>query len=156
MNESSEFSTELIVPGVGQVVNLEDPFETALALAAVRDLEYKLREVKKDLSRALVYASEQEGRKTLYLGDDMGLKVEIKGGHETVYDAEEIELGLREAGMKEERIREIVVETTTYKVSAAEAKRAAAASARYKAVIDAHTRVEERTPTASVSVPRTT
>jgi hypothetical protein len=149
----SEPSTEIVVPGIGQVVNLEDAHETALALAAVRDLEYRLRDVKKDLSRALVFASEQEGRKTLYLGDELGLRVEIKGGSETVYDAEEIELGLREAGMAETRIREIVVETTSYKVAANEAKKAAAANQRYKAVIDAHTRVEERTPTVSVSKP---
>ncbi len=154
MSESSEHSTELVVPGIGQVVNLDDPKEVALALSSVRDLEYMFRAVKTDLTRALVYASELEGRKTLYLGEEMNVKVEIKGGSETIYDAEEIELGLREAGMSEKRIREIVVETTSYKVSAAEAKRAAAANDKYKAVIEAHTRVEDRPMTASVSRPK--
>lgn len=145
---------ELVIPGIGQVVNLENPEETARALSSVRELEQLFREVKVDLTRALVHASQQEGRKTLYLGENMDLKVEIKGGSETVYDAEEIEVGLREAGMAEKRIREIVVETTSYKVAAAEAKKAAAANPRYKEIIDAHTRVEDRVPTASVSRPR--
>ena len=54
-----------------------------------------------------------------------------------VYDAEAIEEGLREAGMSEERIREIVKEEVTYKVVAKEAKKAAAASEKYAAIVDA-------------------
>jgi hypothetical protein len=140
---------ELMVPGIGQVVALDNPKEVALALDGVRDLERQLRLVKTELTSALVYASQQAGAKTLHLE---GVKVEIKGGTQTVYEAELIEQGLREAGMPEARIREIVKETVSYVVSAVQAKQAAAANPAYAAVIEAHKRVEEKATSVSISL----
>lgn len=140
---------ELVVPGIGELVALDDPKQVSLALDAVRDLEWKLRAVKTELTRALVHASEVAGSKTLHLE---GVKVTIKSGFETVYDAEQIEIGLREAGMPEDRIRQIVKETVSYKVDANQAKQAAGANPAYAAVIDAHKETREIAPSASISL----
>lgn len=140
---------DLVVPGIGEVVPLDDPKQVAFAIDAVRDLEWKLRAVKTELTRALVHASEVAGSKTLHLE---GVKVTIKSGPETVYDAEQIEIGLRDAGMPEERIRQIVKETVSYKVDANQAKQAAGANPAYAAVIEANKQTREMTPSATISL----
>ncbi len=135
--------TDLVVPGLGELVNLEDPPAVALALDSVRDLESRLREVKAELTRALVYHSQLQGTKTLHLEN---FSVTVKSGTATVYDAAQIEQGLRACGMPEERIREIVKETVSYTVDAVKAKQAAGANPLYAEVIREHSRVEEKTP----------
>lgn len=127
-------SEELAVPGVGQLVDLSNEVECVQALAAVRDFEQQLREAKATLTAAIVEKGRMLGTKTLTLPD--GSKATIKGGTETVYDALEIEEGLRALGMPEERIREIIVEEVSYRVAAGEAKRAAAANEDYAKVIE--------------------
>ncbi len=52
--------------------------------------------------------------------------------------------------MPEDRINEIVVPTTVYKVNANKAKSASSANPAYRAAIEAHTRTEPRTVYASV------
>lgn len=138
---------ELIVPGIGEVVRLDDPPQVAAALGSVRDLEGALRSVKSELTAALVYASRTQGTKTLHLEN---CTVAIAGGSSTVYDPQEIEAGLREAGMPEERIREIVKETVSYSVDAAKAKQAASANPLYAAVIAKHSHIEEKSPYATI------
>lgn len=140
---------QLVVPGVGEVVALDNPREVALALDSVRDLERQLRSVKQELTSAIVYASQQAGSKTLHLE---GMKVVVKGGEQTVYDAEAIEEGLREQGMSEERIREIVKETVTYTIVAAQASQAAGANPAYAEVIEMNKTVIDAP--ASISITR--
>jgi hypothetical protein len=125
---------QLVVPGTGEVVNLNDYRECALALDSVRDIESDLRAIKSELQRAIAAEATRQGTRTLELPD--GRKAVLSGGTETGYDPEKLELGLREAGMPEERIREIVELTYTYKVKAVEAKRAAAANPEYAYVVD--------------------
>lgn len=127
-------SEELVVPGVGEVVDLSDEVSCVQALVAVRDFEQQLREAKAALTQAIAERARLLGTQTFELPD--GRKVSLKGGPETVYDAQEIEAGLRALGMPEGRIREIIVEEISYKVSAREAKRAAAANEEYEAVIN--------------------
>lgn len=149
MSEEHIPGMELMVPGIGEVVLLDDAKAVALALATVRSLEWELRSVKTELTRALVHASEIEGTKTLHL--EGGVKATVKSGSEVVYDAEEIALGLREAGMSEERISQIVKEVVTYKVDANQAKQAAGANPAYAEVIEANKRVEEKPPYVTIS-----
>ncbi len=149
MNETSEHSTELVVPGIGQLVNLDEPREVALALNAVRDLEYQLRAIKTDLTRALAHASQQEGSKTLRYE---GVEVTLKGGTVTEYDAAAIFDGLLDAGMSEQRVGEIVKHTITQKVDAVKARQAAAANPAYAKVIEANTVIKEGPPQATVSL----
>lgn len=147
--EEAAPSTELAVPGIGEIINLEDPRQVAFGLDAVRDLERQLRNVKAELTRALEYESERQGTKTLHLE---GIKAVLKSGEETFYDAEEIEIGLREAGMPEDRIRLIVVETTSYKVDAVKAKQAAGANAAYALVIQANRRTEPKSASVTLTL----
>lgn len=143
----SDPGQELVVPGIGQVVRFDDPPEVAAALAAVRDLEGLLREAKSQLTAALVHHATVQGTKTLHLEN---CDVTIKSGDKVVYDAEEIEAGLRAAGMPEDRIREVVKETVSYSVNAVKAKQAAAANHLYRAVIERHSHLEESPPYATI------
>lgn len=139
---ASALSEELAIPGTGQLVSLEDEVECAQALQALRDFEQQVREAKSALTAAIVDRSRILGTKTISLPD--GYKVEIRGGPETKYDAAEIEENLRALGMPEQRIREIIVEEVSYKVSAREAKRAATANEEYAAVIEGAKVTEEK------------
>lgn len=130
----SSTSLELVVPGVGEIVNLEDYNQCARAIDAIRDLESQLRLVKAELSRAVAHAASVQGTKTLELDD--GRKAVVGGGVTVEYDADALLDALLSAGMPKERIWEIVVESRTLKVNAVEAKRAAAANAVYANVID--------------------
>ena len=144
-----EYSTELVIPAVGELVNLEDGAQCARAIDAIRDLEWQLRAAKQELTRALVHQSQQAGSKTLRYE---GVEAVVKGGTSTDYDADAIYLDLLAAGMSEERAGEIVVETVSRKVSVAEAKRAAAANPAYAEAISRHARVMDTPFTVSVSV----
>ena len=148
MTDATE-TTELAIIGLGELVNLEDGAQCARAIDAIRDLEWQLRAAKQELTRALVHASQQAGSKTLRYE---GVEAVVKGGTATEYDADSVYLDLLAAGMSEERAGEIVVETVTRKVSAAEAKRAAAANPAYAEAISRHTRVVETPFTVSVSL----
>lgn len=132
----------------GEVVRWEDPLDCTDALEAVRDYERTLRELKAELTRHLVEEAQRQGVKTLDLGD--GRKVEIRGGAETVYDAEQLEAALRDAGMPEERIREVVVETVAYKVDARKAKAAASANPAYADAVEAARTVQEKPHAVSI------
>lgn len=135
-------SEELAIPGTGALVDLSNELECAHALRDLRDFEQQVREAKAALTNAIVDRSRILGTKTIHLSD--GRKAEIRGGSETRYDANEIEEGLRSLGMPEERIREIVVEEVSYKVSAREAQRAAAANEDYGKIIENAKETEEK------------
>lgn len=126
---------ELVVPGVGELVDLDDENQCAMALVALREFEQQVRDVKAALSLAIAERAKVLGTQTITLDD--GRKATIKGGVEVSYDATEVEDGLRRLGCPEERIRQIVREEVTYKVSAREAQRAAAANEEYAKVIEA-------------------
>lgn len=135
---------ELVLPGTGELVALNDEVACVQALVALRDYERQFREAKAQLTAAIVERARMLGTQTLTLPD--GSKASLKGGDEITYDAQMIEDQLRQLGMPEERIREIVVEEVSYRVSAREAKRAAAANPEYEAVIEgAKTTVEKST-----------
>ena len=142
-------TTELAVVGIGELVNLNDGAQCARAIDAIRYLEWQLRAAKTELTRALVYQSQQAGSKTLRYE---GVEAVVKGGTVTEYDADAIYVDLLAAGMTERRAGEIVVETVSRKVSASEAKRASAANPAYKEAIERHTRVVETPFTVSVSL----
>lgn len=125
---------QLVVPGTGEIVDLNDYQSCALALDSIRDIESDLRAIKNELQRAIASEATKQGTRTLELPD--GRKAVLSGGVEIQYDAEKMEAGLREAGMPEDRIRQVIEEIVSYKVRAVEAKRAAAANPEYAFVID--------------------
>lgn len=138
----------LVLPATGELVNLDDEVSCAQALESLRGLEAQIREAKAGLVRAIVSRSELLGSRTLPLGN--GLKAVVKSGTVVEYDAEQIELGLRRAGMPEDRIRAVVEETVSYRVRAVEAKRAASANPAYGEIIERHTRTVQKPPSVSI------
>jgi len=142
-------SEELALPGTGEVVSLDNEVECVQALAAIRSFESQIKEAKGLLTQAIVDRSRVLGTKTIYLPD--GSKAEIRGGPESSYDIQEIEENLRALGMPEERIREIVVEEVSYKLSVRQARQAAAANSDYASVIENAQKTEEKPYYVSIS-----
>lgn len=131
----------------GQLLDLANIPAVARTYDDLQRLKAMIREAEGMLKEALIKHSSELGQKTY---DVEGAKVEIKGGSETRYDAQEIKRALTEAGMPEKRVKEVVRETIEYKVSAVEAKRAARASEDYAEIIEQHSTVEKKTPSVTV------
>lgn len=142
-------SEELAIPGTGELVSLDKEVECVQALKALRDFESQIKEAKGILTQAILDRSRTLGTKTIYLPD--GSKAEVRGGPEAVYDVEEIEENLRALGMPEERIREIVIETVSYKISVREANKASAANPEYASVIANAHQMQEKPYYISIS-----
>jgi hypothetical protein len=124
---------EIALPHSGEIISLDDAVLCAKSLDEIRQLEARLREVKQDLTRAILIESERQGSKTLYLDDD--LKVEVSGGTKVEYDPEVLER-LRDVGLPEDRYDALVRATVTYNVNATEAKRIAGANPEYARIIE--------------------
>jgi hypothetical protein len=143
-------SVDLVpLPHTGEIIDLNSTEQVAKAYREIRDLEGRVREVKTLLADALVARSSIEGKRTLHV-EGVG-KVEVKGATETVWDATALRRDLLEAGMPEERVAEIVVSTVEYKVSAAEARKAASANETYAAIIERHKRTFPKRASVSIS-----
>jgi hypothetical protein len=140
----------IVIPAIGERVDLNDAPSVARAYRSVLDLEGMLREAKGTLADALVAASSRMGTKTLHL-EGLRAPVVVKGGYDTTYDAQAIKRELLAAGCPAERVAEIVVETIDYRVAAVEAKKAAAANPAYAEIIERNKKVYPKRP--SVSVP---
>lgn len=123
--------SEVLVPYSGQIVNLGDPPECLKLLAEIRELEGKLRDVKGALTEALAQEFSRQGKKTLEVN---GIKAELRGGTEIVWDVEVLEQ-LRDLGLPDERMNELVKVEVTYRVNAAVAKQLAAANRDYAEII---------------------
>lgn len=132
----------LVIPGVGQVVNLEDVRECAQALDALRGFEEQIKEAKAVLTDAILEESRRLGAKTIYV-DGVG-RVEVRGGTQTLYDAQALEEALRELGCPEERIRDAIKEEVTYKVDGRVVKQLAAANEEYAAAVESAREEVER------------
>ena len=102
---------DLVIPGTGEVVNLEDPAEVARALGSVSDLSKLLWETKQALIALLVEEAQRQGTKTLHLE---GAKVTITGGQRLKWDVAKL-LELKEAGLPETRLTDFLKPVLTYK-----------------------------------------
>lgn len=142
--EVERYEGELALPHSGELIDLTSPAQCADAYQAIQAMEARLAEAKRMLARAAAHHAGIEGTRTIRLTG--GRVARVKGGPETVYDAEAIERGLRRAGMPEDRIAEIVTTEVTYKVKAMEAKRAAGANPKYARVIKRASTTIDRSP----------
>lgn len=129
-------------------LDLADHVACAVLLDDIREHESRLAEVKGALTRAILDRAAADGVTSFDLPDRM--KVEIRSGTRTVIAGDVLEQGLRAAGMSEERIREIVTETVSYKAKAVEAKKAARMNPDYAAALEAATTVHEAQPSVSI------
>jgi hypothetical protein len=140
-------SQEIALPD-GQFLDLSDIGSVARAYDDLQRLKAMVREAEGRLKDALVEHSSELGHKTFTV--EGVAKVEIKGGTERRYDAQGLKRAFKEAGMPEERIKEIVRETIEYKVAAVEANRAARANEKYAEIIEQHSTVEKKNPSVTV------
>lgn len=125
---------ELAIPGTGELVDLSDTPACVAALDALRNYESLIREAKATLTQAVIEEATRQGVRSLELPN--GDRAEISPASEIVWDAELLEERLREAGMPEERISQIVEQTVTLKVKTGEAKKAAAANPDYASAVE--------------------
>lgn len=138
----------LVVPGTGELLRMGTADEAAAAFDRLSELQGELALVKRYVTDRLTELAKLYGKQTMPLSD--GRKVTLSSGTTTTYDADAIYADLIDAGMPEERIREIVEETVTYRVKAAQAKQAAAANPAYAEIIERHKTVTEKPRYASI------
>ena len=110
--------TEIMVPGTGEVVNLDDPSSCAYALHALRDFKQQIDNARYFVEQALVRHAQDSGTKTLHVGD---LTATVSGGKAVRWDVEELQK-LMDAGLPETRFNELVKTEVSYKINAAVAK----------------------------------
>jgi len=133
-------SVEIVLPTTGELVSRADAKRCALALSEIRKLENQLKEVKRELTEALVNESARQGTRTLDIGE--GFAAVVTGGTDTVWDIEILEQ-LRDAGLPEERMDALVRTEVRYRVDQREAKRIGGANPVYGEIIaKAQTEVE--------------
>ena len=77
---------ELVVPGTGEIIKLDDPAQVAHGLGRVREAKRGLDELRALLEALLRVESQRVGTKTVHL--ENGLTAVVSGGTRTVYDAE--------------------------------------------------------------------
>lgn len=142
-------SREIVVPGTGELVNLDDAPAVARALAAVREFKGVVESARSTLEQALVDESVRAGSKTLRYG---GLVASIGADSELEWDVTEL-VKLRDLGLPEKRYGQLVTEEITYKVNAAVAKQIAAANPEYAKVIEQARGRRPKRPYVSVKVP---
>jgi hypothetical protein len=136
--ELERLNAELLLPLTGELVALDDPHQVAVALEGVRRLKGKLDDARRALEDALRFESERAGSRTLHLGD---LDAVVSGGERVEYDELELAEQLRAAGLPEERLAELIVETVSYRVDQRVARSVAAANPMYAAALERCRRV---------------
>lgn len=139
---------DLVLPLTGEIIDRTDPQACAKALMDIRALDEQMKAVKAALTQALIEHSHVVGSKTIQVAG--GYNAIISGGKETVYDAMRLEQELREAGLPEERIGDLVKTEVSYRVLAGEAKRLASANPQYAAVIERCSQQVEKTQYVSI------
>lgn len=107
-----------VVPYSGEIVNFEDPPACLKLLVEIRELEGQLRDLKDALTDALKQEFTRQGKKTLELN---GIKATLGADSEIVWDVGILN-ELRDLGLPEERMNELITEEISYRVNASVAK----------------------------------
>lgn len=131
---------EVVDPFTGSLVDVSDPMAAAEFLDALRgskDTITKIIHAVEEIQRA---EFERQGTKTIHAGRwDLTLEPQVA----YVWD-EQVLQELLDAGLPEERYRDLVKTTVSVKVSQDQAKRIESANERYADIIErARTRVEK-------------
>lgn len=147
MTEPS-YSTEVVIPGTGEVVSLDDPDQAAVAYDRLAQLSRQIRDAQSVTRAALIFHGRQHGGLTYRLD---AAEVKITQSDTIVWDLA-ILRELRDEGLPDDRWHELVTETVEAKVSATVAKQIAKANPVYAEIIGrAETRVP-KAPTVSVAL----
>lgn len=144
--EEKSPSREVVVPGVGTVVNLDDPVQVAQALVDVRDYKRRVDEIRPILENILREESQRIGTKTIHLE---GLTASIGSDNDLTWDMTVIAT-LIDAGLPIDRYAELVEETVSYKVNGNVARQIAGSNPAYAEIIEAAKIRVEKVPYVSV------
>jgi len=123
----------LVVPFIGELIDLHDPDAVADALQRIREMKQLLEQARSVLEQVLRLEAVRQGTKTLHLAKQTAT---ISGGESYEYDGAQLIQLLEAAGMPDERITAIVETIVSYKVNAAKAKQAAAANPEYRHALE--------------------
>lgn len=125
---------ELVLHHSGEIVDLDDAVQCARALSEIRTLEQNLRELKTELTQAIVAEGRRQGTKTIQVDD--GLNAVLSGGTETHWDIETLEQ-LLVVGLPQDRYDALVRTEISFKVNEREALRIGGANPEYARIIAA-------------------
>lgn len=126
-------SREVANPITGELIDVTDPASCAIAIAELRVLEDRIKEVRRVLGATLVDESRRLGTKTLHLP---GAEVTLTESRSIVWDLEVL-AELRDLGLPEERWNELVRTTVEERVNANVAKSIAGGNDEYRRVVEA-------------------
>lgn len=120
MTETTETSTALVLPGTGEVIDLDNPDEVAVCIARLKELRTQIGDAEIHLKRAMLDARAREGVTSklrlpsaeVTFGSDLG---------DLTWDLTVLR-ELRAAGLPDGRWDALVTTTIDYKVSATVAK----------------------------------
>ena len=101
-------------------------------LTEIRELEARLKDLKGALTEALGQEFSRQGTKTIELD---GIKAELRGGSETVWDFDVLEQ-LLDVGLPSERYAALVTTEITQSCNAFVAKQLASVNEEYAAIIE--------------------
>ena len=129
-------------------IDLNDVTAMAVLLDDIRQLEAQLASAKARLTAAIVERGRVDGETAYDLPNRM--RATITSGRRSSVAADVLEAKLREAGMPEARISEIVQEEVTYKVDLRAAKKAGTANPAYKDALEAATTTHDSSPSVTI------
>lgn len=124
-------SSMAIIPTTGEIVPLDDPEKCARALVEIRELERKLRELKRVLGESIVEYSRQQGSKTVRFE---GVTAQVGSFTKTEWDYE-ILSELVDAGLSEDRFNELVLMEVSYKINGSVANSISRSNENYAEII---------------------
>lgn len=129
--------SELVLPGTGEIVSLEDPADAAALWFRLKTMESQCAEIRRRIANEVLAAeAERLGTKTLHM-EGVG-KVKMTGGpeSETVWDIERLRSEMRAAGLPDDRLALLIKTTVEYKVDGNVARQLAGANPEYARIID--------------------
>lgn len=139
---------ELVLPHSGEIIDPADLERLANAYEEIQRLEGDLNRAKRAIAARLRDHTATIGDLSFQAG---ARRVQIQGGHRTIYEGQQLADDLRAAGMPEGNVDEIVTMEVTYKVDAVRAKRAARVNPAYAAAVERNSQTVESTPRVVVS-----
>lgn len=128
-----EQTREILNPITGELVPVHDLQRVAESVEILREAKRNLDDVIAAFTEATIEESKRLGTRTLTAG---GIKLVVSSDTEVEWDVTALS-ALRDAGLPEERMNELVKAKVEWKVDALVAKQLAASNPEYKRIIDA-------------------
>lgn len=129
-------------------LDLSNVVECAVLLDDIRALEAQLATAKSRLTAAIVATASVDGETSYDLPGRM--RATITSGKRSTVAADVLEAKLREAGMPENRISEIVQQEVSYKVDLRAAKKAGTANPAYADALRDATTTHDSQPSVTI------